>query len=557
MGGARPRDFVSILRELASREPERAVCHGVRTQRRRLHAEPLTALELARGAASAGRALERSGARAGDRVLLAISEPRAFLVWLFAALARGLIAVPVPPVGGLGASEALVRRIRSIAADCGPRTVVAEGRARWETLLGGAAPDAVLLEGDLAATDGPCDLEAELAPCAPESTAILQYTSGSTGAPRGVVLSHANLTANCDASGRAAGFSAEDRMVSWLPLHHDMGLIGGLLVNLYWRMPAYVMPPMTFLLRPASWLRAIHDFGATVSVGPTFAYHLCTRAIDDAQMTDVDLSRWRLAFVGAEAVAPTTLDAFSARFRAHGFARRAFFPVYGLAEATLAVAFPSLGDEFVVDSIDRGVLASTGRAVPVPPGAGAVTFVSVGAALPDHQVAIVSPENGEPMAERQAGEIVVQGPSLSGRYFHETPDTKRTELRTGDLGYLAEGRLYVIDRIKDVVIVAGQNYAAPDIEASIADMVGLRPGRAVAFASPGSEGTEDLWVVAETDCREGPERAELSREVELRVLGRIGIAPRHVVLVAPGTIELTTSGKLCRRLCRAQTLGTA
>jgi fatty-acyl-CoA synthase len=549
------RDFVSIVREQALREPDRAACHSVRVESKRLHAVPLAASDLARRAIAAGRALERSGARPGDRVLLSIGEPHAFLVWLFGALSRGLVAVPVPPVGDLGAPEAFVRRIRAVVGDCAPRAIVAQGLPQWDRAMDGVTGDAAVLDAKLPmAMAGEVDIEADLPGASPASTAVLQYTSGSTGAPRGVVLSHANLVANCEASGRAAGFSSADRMVSWLPLHHDMGLIGGLLVNLRWRMATYVMPPLTFLMRPASWLRAIHEFGATVSVGPTFAYHLCARAIDESQLKDVDLSRWRLAFIGAEAIHPGTLQAFADRFRPHGFARRAFFPVYGLAEATLAVSFPPPGSECVLDAVDRTVLASTGRAVSTPPGDGAVSFVSVGSAVPGHRVEIVSRETGKALGERQLGEIVVSGPSVSARYFHEPLETERAELRTGDLGYVADGRLYVVDRIKDLVIVAGQNYAAPDIEAAVSDVLGVRPGRVVAFAVPGDEGTEELWVVAEIDRRAKRPLEEVERDVELRVLRRIGVATRRVVLVAPGTIELTTSGKLCRSLCRDRTM---
>jgi acyl-CoA synthetase (AMP-forming)/AMP-acid ligase II len=433
--------------------------------------------------------------------------------------------------------------------------LVVQDRERWEGTMAGHSGSTPRLDAELPLSPtGDGDLDAGLADASPDAMAVLQYTSGSTAAPRGVVLSHRNLVANCDAGGRAAGLSPNDRMVSWLPLHHDMGLIAGLLVNLYWRMPTHVMSPLTFLMRPAWWLRAIHEYGATVSVGPTFAYDLCARAIAPSQIEGVDLSRWRLAFIGAETVDPRTLVAFADRFRAQGFGPRAFFPVYGLAEATLAVSFPRPESEVVIDSVDRTILASTGHATPIPPGEGAVRFASVGAALPGHRIAIVSAESGEALGERQLGEVVVAGPSLSARYFHEPADTGRTELRTGDLGYVADGRLYIVDRIKDVVIVAGQNYSAPDIEAAVSDVTGLRPGRTVAFAAPGQEGTEDLWIVVETDGRSKRPLGELEREIEQKVLRRIGVAPRHVVLVPKGAIELTTSGKLCRGRCRDRIL---
>jgi acyl-CoA synthetase (AMP-forming)/AMP-acid ligase II len=401
----------------------------------------------------------------------------------------------------------------------------------------------------------PAALAAAVAPLAlaepdPSAAAFIQYTSGSTGAPKGVVVTHANVLANCHAIRDATGYTRADRMVSWLPLHHDMGLVGGLLTSIYCAAETWLMPPMAFLARPVTWLEAISRFRATLTVGPTFAYALCARKIPDKQLAGLDLSALRLAYVGAEPVDATTLEAFVGRFSAYGLSPRAMYPVYGLAEATLAVAFPEPGCGLHVDTVDRVRLASDGVAAPAAAGdPGAVRFVSVGQALPRHRIEIVSPETGDRLGERRVGELVVDGASVTPCYFGHAGAASRTRLFTGDLAYHADGRVFIVDRIKDLVIVAGQNYAPSDIEVIASGVDGVRRGRVVAFSTPGTAGTEELHIVAEASLDAWRPPDQIADEVRRRVRHDVGLSAATVTVVAPGSLPRTSSGKMQRRAC--------
>ncbi|MGH7788017.1 MAG: AMP-binding protein, partial [Candidatus Binatia bacterium] len=375
------------------------------------------------------------------------------------------------------------------------------------------------------------------------------YTSGSTGTPKGVVVTHGNIMNNCRAIRDATAYTRGDRMVSWLPLHHDMGLVGGLLTSMYCAAETFLMPPMAFLARPVTWLEAITRFAGTLTVAPTFAYSLCARKVPGKQLEGVDLSSLRLAYIGAEPIDPGSLEAFIERFVAYGLSRTAMYPVYGLAEATLAVGFPRPGAPVRYDTVDRRRLAADGIAAAGTAGADSVTFVSVGHPLPGHQVSIVDRDSGAGLGERRVGELVVEGGSVTPRYFADGDGVQRTVLHTGDLAYVAEGHIYVVDRIKDLVVIGGQNYAPSDIESAAAQGGGLRRGRIVAFSTAGGMGTEELHIVAEVRPTSWRSPRELADALRRQVLADIGLAAATVTIVAPGTLERTSSGKIKRRAC--------
>src|SRR5207237_7442389 len=289
---------------------------------------------------------------------------------------------------------------------------------------------------------------------------LIQYTSGSTGTPRGVVITADNLMANVEAMGKALRLDADDRVVAWLPLYHDMGLIGGLLAPVAHGATCWILSPLEFMLRPASWMQAVSDARATLTVAPNFAYGLVARKVADEDLQGLDLSALRAAINGAEPVDPATAEAFCARMAPLGFRRTSYFPVYGLAESTLSVAFPPLGRGLKIDHVHREKL-SDGHAVPAQPGPGTMPLVSVGSAIDGHEITIVGPDHVR-LAERRVGQIWVKGPSVSPWYFeqHHAVRERRTSLRTGDVGYLADGELYVVDRLKDLVIRAGRSYSA-------------------------------------------------------------------------------------------------
>ncbi|MDH3440873.1 MAG: AMP-binding protein, partial [Gammaproteobacteria bacterium] len=382
--------------------------------------------------------------------------------------------------------------------------------------------------------------------------ALLQYTSGSTGAPKGVALSHSNVLANVRAIGQAVDFSARDVGVSWLPLYHDMGLIG-MLTTRYWGSSMVVMSPLDFARDPSSWLRAISDHKGTLSPAPNFAYLRSTR-LSDEELSNIDLSSWRLALCGAEHVDPGTVRDFTRRFAPYGFRSNAFYPVYGLAEHTLAVSFPPLGAEPVVEHIDRDCLATSGMATAIDEEHdSALSLVSVGIPLEGVTVEIRD-KAGQPLPEGQVGELVVKSDCVMTGYFQDAAATADVLtdgwLRTGDLGYFRDGMLYITGRIKDMIIRNGRKYFPHDIELAATEVRGVRPGRVTAFSLLAKAGKEHLVVLAETNGSSGNTDAGLARRIGTAVAKRIGFRPDEVALCARDALPITSSGKVRRRLAK-------
>ena len=383
-----------------------------------------------------------------------------------------------------------------------------------------------------------------------EDIAFLQYTSGSTGSPKGVILTHANLLANIRAIISGVNVQANDAAVSWLPLYHDMGLIGAWFVPLYTGIPLVVMSPLAFLSRPERWLRAIHTHRATISPAPNFAYELCVRKIPDKDLEGLDLSSWRAATNGAEPVRSETLDRFAKRFAPHGFRAEALTPVYGLAEGSLAVSVPRLGAGYKVDRIDRAAFQVERKAVPAAAGdATALEFVNAGKPLPSVEVRIVDAE-GRNLGERVEGELWFRGPSATSGYY-KNPEATAALMRdgdwldSGDYAYWADGELYITGRAKDIIIKGGRNLYPHELEEIAGRVDGVRTGCVVAFGAPDERsGTERLVIAAEVRDISGASRIE--SEIAKAVDDAIGIPPDVVRLLAPGSIPKTSSGKLRR-----------
>ena len=363
---------------------------------------------------------------------------------------------------------------------------------RLEAIIRDAEPKVVLtldvltelLGGDVLATDT-LPAGSWFAPGAPDDVALLQYTSGSTAAPRGVMLTHANLLHNSDFIRRAFGNTERSCGVIWLPPYHDMGLIGGILQPVFVGFPCHLMSPFTMLQRPVNWLRAISEHGGTVSGGPNFAFELCLRRVGEADRAELDLSSWEIAFNGSEPVRAETIDAFAEMFAPCGFRREAFFPCYGLAEGTLMVTG---GERLAGPRVRRH---------------GDKELVGCGRPDPEHEVVIADPA-GEPLPDGQEGEICVSGPSVAAGYWRAGAFGPR--LRTGDLGLFADGELYVTGRIKELVIVAGRNHHAVDIEMSCERAVpALRRGCGAAFSYDGTGREHDR------DRLRGPGRSRAGR----------------------------------------------
>ncbi len=385
--------------------------------------------------------------------------------------------------------------------------------------------------------------------------AFLQYTSGSTGTPKGVVLTHDNLLANIRAMARTFAVGSSDTFVSWLPLYHDMGLIGAWLSSLYCAMPLILMSPLAFLARPSRWLWAIHKHRGTISAGPNFAFEYCLTKIDDADIQGLDLGSWRLAVNGAEQVSPTTIERFQQRFGPFNFRAETMTPSYGLAETSLGLAFPRLDQAPKIDSIQRDLFMRTRRAEPaagVDPTA--LHFVSCGQPLEGHQIQIVDAA-GRETAEREEGRLLFKGPSCTSGYYRNPEATAALFhgewLDSGDLAYIAEGEIYLTGRSKDIIIKAGRNIYPSELEEALGNIQGLRKGCIAVFGSADPvTGTEKLVVLAETRETTPEILHALRREVNAVVVDMLGAPPDDIVLAPPHKVLKTSSGKIRRAASR-------
>jgi acyl-CoA synthetase (AMP-forming)/AMP-acid ligase II len=412
-------------------------------------------------------------------------------------------------------------------------------------MLPGGAPVSVVSPGEL---DGPaCSPE----PPRPDDLALIQYTSGSTSRPRGVALTHANLVANTRDIVEALELTAEDRKVTWLPLFHDMGLIGGVLSPLEAGSPIRLLTPGAFVRRPVRWLKAISEFGGSLSTAPNFGYQLCVERIAEDELQGLDLRCWRRALNGAEPVRPETLSAFERKFARVGFAPTAFMPVYGLAETTLAAAFTPLGRGVRMEDVDAEALGA-GRAEPAREGRPSRRIVSCGRGFPGSEIRVVDPTDGTPLPERREGEITLCGGGVMQGYF-EDPEATEEMLRdgwlwTGDLGYVADGELYVTGRRKAVLIRAGRKYHATDLEKAAEGVPGVRRGCSAAFSVEGAA-REQLVLVVEPS-RSAGDLAELAERVATAVAESEGLRPDRVYVAPPRSVPKTSSGKVQRGACR-------
>ncbi len=498
----------------------------------------------------AGGLRERS-VRRGDAVALMLPTGFDFLRSFQGILIAGAIPVPIYPPARLDRLEEYATRQSAILKDAGVKLMITVGRALpVAALLRPSVPSLahVVTADELS--------EAGIAYGAPEGRgedpAFIQYTSGSTGHPKGVLLTHANLLANIRAISAGLQAGPSDVGASWLPLYHDMGLIGSWLFCMTDGLPIALLSPLAFLARPERWLWTIHERRATLSAAPNFAYELLARRVSEAAIEGLDLSSWRCALNGAEPVNPDTQDRFVNRFAPYGFRREAFMPVYGLAENSVAVCFPPVLRGPRIDRVARAAFASERRAeVAQPDDTAAMRFVSVGRAVQGHEVRVVDEAGGE-LPERRVGRLIFRGPSMTAGYFKQPEATAAMSVSggfydSGDLAYAAEGEIYITGRSKDLIIKGGRNLVPQEVEELAAGVQGIRRGCVVAFGVwSEATATESLVVVAETRATSGDKRDALVAAVMERVAEGTGVPPDHVALVAPGAVPKTSSGKIRR-----------
>ena len=553
--------LVDLLDYRAAQQPEHVVFRFINSDGR--EDGSLTFAQLQRRARTIAAHLAEHVVP-GDRVVLLVPPGLDYVAAFFGCLCAGAVAVPAYPPNPRRADP----RVARIVADCGARLALATDAlmARldgWLALTPEVAgltwlDAARLSEGDAGAWRAPSVTGVSLA--------MLQYTSGSTGDPRGVMLAHSNLLHNSATIHRVSAHRPGDNGVFWLPPFHDMGLIGGILQPVYAGLSAALMAPATFLQRPFRWLEAMSRYRATTSGAPNFAYDLCVERITDDERASLDLSAWRTSFNGAEPIRADTIERFSESFAPSALRRDVILPCYGLAEGTLIVSGGPAERPPLLVHADRRALESGELREPVS-GAPAAVLVASGCPVPDETVAIVDPDRRVRCSEGDVGEIWVAGASVAAGYWNRPEETIATFqarlsgsseafLRTGDLGVLVGGQLVVTGRLKDLVILDGRNYYAHDIEvAGERSHPNLRAGYSAAFSVPG-EPRERLVLVAEvTRHHKSEEDSALFQAIRTELAGRVGIVPDEIVLIRQNTIPRTSSGKIQRRACRVAYLG--
>jgi acyl-CoA synthetase (AMP-forming)/AMP-acid ligase II len=522
-------------------------------------AEPFfTYAGIERATARFGGALQASGLAKGDRVALILPDNQDFVFAFLGALRAGVVPVPIYPPAGLRKLGGYLDSTLHIVKKSGAKLLVTDGEVK--ALLGTVQQRAPELKG-IVAVDGLRKAQEPLkaVDMTLDDTAFLQFTSGSTSAPKGVIVSHGNIAHNVHAFMKL-GLKIEDGVdsgVSWLPLYHDMGLIGFVLGPIYHKNTVTFLPPLTFLKRPVRWLETVSRHRGTISFGPNFAYALCCKRIKDSELEGLDLSSWRAAGCGAEPIRSGNLQAFAEKFAAFGFNPRALLPCYGMAEATLAISFAPIGTGLKSDLVDADVLAADGRAEPLAlgtTGEHVAEVVSCGPPFEGHDVRVFAPDDensATPLPDRQVGELRLRGPSVTSGYFNE-PDLTREAfaggwLKTGDLGYLVGGEVYVCGRRKELIIVNGRNYYPQDLEWEASKVQGVRKGNVIGFGTRKPFNDRERVVICfETSLQDQQAKEALKHEVRKAVRQATGLSIDDVVALDAGVLPKTSSGKLKR-----------
>ncbi|HUP49513.1 MAG TPA: AMP-binding protein [Thermoanaerobaculia bacterium] len=492
------------------------------------------------------------GVRPGSAVALMLPTSGDYFSSFFGVIAAGCVPVPIyPPARAAQLEEHLTRHAAILRNAEAALLITTDEAERVARLLEKHVPSvrAVAVPADLARRG---ELPS-FTPRAQDDIVFLQYTSGSTGNPKGVVVTHANALANLRAVGEVIGLTSDDVIVSWLPLYHDMGLMSWL-GGFYFAMPLISMSPLRFLSRPSRWLRAIEQFRGTISAAPNFAYEICATKIPDADIEGLDLSSWRLALNGAEAVSPETIRRFTERLALHGFRASTMFPVYGLAECTVALTFPPLGRVPRVEAVDRERFVTSGIAVPSADPT-ALRFAGCGEPIPQHEIRVVAPDEVE-LPDRHEGRIQFRGPSATRGYFANEEETRKlmhgTWLDSGDLGFTIGRELFITGRVKDLIIRAGRHVHPDELEKVVGTVDGVRRGCVAVFGTHDAAAqTERVVIVAETREQDRQRFREIEAAIRAAAVDSFAIAPDEVVLVPPHSVLKTSSGKIRRQATRA------
>ena len=499
----------------------------------------------------------------GTRIAIVADTTPDFLICFFGCQYAGLVPVPLPLSVNFGGRAAYEERLAGMLRTARARVAIA-GPELIEPLRIAAAGSTASLVGTHDEIRGLSASGADLQPLSADEPCYIQYSSGSTSLPRGVLVSQRALASNASAIARhGLRLVPGDRCVSWLPLYHDMGLVGCCLTPVMTQTSTDYIPTTGFARRPLTWLKVISEHGGTISFSPTFGYELCVRRAANGLDRALDLSRWRVAGIGGEMIRARALDQFAERFAPAGFRSGAFLPSYGLAEATLAVTFSELGRGLRVDWVDSGPAFERGRkALAVVPKsnqspARVRPFAICGRPMPGYRVEIRN-DDGDILPERTVGRVCLQGPSLMSGYFRDLAATRTVTtadgwLDTGDMGYLVDGELVITGRSKDLIILNGRNIWPQDLEWAVEKLDGVRPGEVAAFAVHVDDEQERVVVVVECRIANVASQHALRHAIRATVQ-RVASAECEVVLAAPRSLTFTTSGKLSRAAAKSNYL---
>lgn len=503
--------------------------------------------EIVRRAQSAAGTLQAAGLRPGDRVAVILPTSIDFFDTFLGVQLAGAIPAAMYPPFRLGKLDEYTARLRRMLAKIGARFLITESRIK--RLLGPAAVGIGSLESVIDVKDLHSGAAWKRIEVDPDQPVFLQFSSGTTVEPKAVTVSHTNLVYNLAMMGHALVPKYEGEIeqgcVCWLPLYHDMGLVGCLYLGLYYPGTVTYLGPDQFLIKPALWLQTLSKYRAVISPAPHFAYSLCVNKIKDEELEGVDLSAWRLALNGAEPIDPEGVNRFCERFARWGFRHEAMTPVYGLAEAGLGVSFSDPDSPPLITEFDRDALSLEGAARPGP----GRKLISVGRPLPAIEVSIRD-EAGNALPDGSAGRILVKGPSITKGYYNDPELTAKVIregwLDTGDIGFLLDGQLYIAGRAKDLIIIRGRNYAPQEFEDLLLDIDGVRTGCVVAVSTVVEGSGEQLVILAEKDVRSQRPEPEVVFAIRSRILAGLSLNPHHIEILAPGTLPRTSSGKLRR-----------
>ena len=518
--------------------------------------------EVRQRARALARRLLALGLSRGDRVAAIAETNPEFAVLFFACQYAGLVPVALPISLNMGGHRAYVQQLQALLREARPALAAASGEIL--PFLREATEDTPWVPTYASeALEALPDRDVELVPTQPDEIAYLQFTSGSTSDPRGVVIRQSAAMSNLRRVVRTGlEIRPGDRAVSWLPFYHDMGLVGFMLGPVVSQVSVDYLRARDFAIRPLSWLRLISRNRATIAFGPPVAYQLCRQRLRPSTLEELDLSSWRIAGVGAEMIRPGTLNDFARALEPTGFDRRAFLPCYGLAESTLAVAFSPVGEGMKCESVDTDILAETGAAALADAHTESVTgIVNCGHVLPDHEIRIRD-ENGQELGPRVTGRVLLRGPSVMDGYLDDPAATSTVLdedgwLDTGDLGYLTDDGLFITGRVKDLIIINGRNIWPQDLEHLAEQETAVRVGDASAFGVTHAEGGDTAVLVVQCRLTDPDEREGIVTRIQAAVYEHFGLHCM-VDLVSRGTLPKTSSGKLSRAkarrdfLCRTQ-----